>query len=402
MLTPYDEYPVHQSPYPFSHIPSTDYNWDDGYYFAAHCPSQKTVLCTGLRVNANSDMVGGYAIININGIQTTFRFSRCWRRDFNLVVGPFRIEFVEPLKKIRVTLAENDSGLSFEMFWEGTSPPVLEDHHLATNRGRATTDQSRYSQAGKVSGWINFRGKHTVMDPEEWFGSRDHSWGLYAERPPLSPVASLLPPRESKGPKRGFRFWTCWRTGEFSGHWEINEASDGRQIPLDDVFGVPFAGKLYRGWDEEYPLVAARHEMEYHPGTRLAKRGRIYLTDKFGGEWIQDFEPAAPPWFPITMGYSPGSWKDGGTFHTYHGSEELATEWDEFDFSQQPVQSPSYLDKASEAANDSFGFNNNGSEPIFGQEYIAKVTTYAPDGTVAVGGGQMEHIISPPYTPYGF
>ena len=33
MLTPYDEFPVHQASRPFSYIPSTDYNWDDGYYF---------------------------------------------------------------------------------------------------------------------------------------------------------------------------------------------------------------------------------------------------------------------------------------------------------------------------------------------------------------------------------
>lgn len=39
MLTPYDEFPVHQAPYTFSHIPSTDYNWDDGYWFA---PSIRT------------------------------------------------------------------------------------------------------------------------------------------------------------------------------------------------------------------------------------------------------------------------------------------------------------------------------------------------------------------------
>ena len=33
MLTPYDELPVHQSPYPFSVAPIADYSFDDGYYF---------------------------------------------------------------------------------------------------------------------------------------------------------------------------------------------------------------------------------------------------------------------------------------------------------------------------------------------------------------------------------
>jgi hypothetical protein len=76
-LTPYDEFPVHQEPHPFSFIPSTDYNWDDGYYFAAISPKHKTQLCCGLRVNPNSDMVGGHVLLNISGVQTTLRFNRC-------------------------------------------------------------------------------------------------------------------------------------------------------------------------------------------------------------------------------------------------------------------------------------------------------------------------------------
>jgi hypothetical protein len=41
-------------------------------------------------------------------------------------------------------------------------------------------------------------------------------------------------------------------------------------------------------------------------------------------------------------------------------------------------------------------------EPIYGLEYNAKVTTTAPDGTVAVGCAQLEIFITPPYKPAGF
>ena len=47
MLTPYDEYPVHQSPYPFSYIPSTDYNWDEGYYVGVFSAAERVFLATG-------------------------------------------------------------------------------------------------------------------------------------------------------------------------------------------------------------------------------------------------------------------------------------------------------------------------------------------------------------------
>ena len=49
MLTQYDEYPVHQSPYTFSEIPSTDYNWDDGYFFGIYNAEEQIFLYTGMR-----------------------------------------------------------------------------------------------------------------------------------------------------------------------------------------------------------------------------------------------------------------------------------------------------------------------------------------------------------------
>jgi hypothetical protein len=100
MLTPYDEFPVHQASRPFSHIPSTDYSWDDGYWFGVFSPDEKIFLGTGARVNPNTDMIGGYAFFNNNGVHSTTRFNRTWRGNFDTAIGPWRLEFVEPLKKI--------------------------------------------------------------------------------------------------------------------------------------------------------------------------------------------------------------------------------------------------------------------------------------------------------------
>jgi len=318
-LTPYDEFPVHQAPQPFSYVPSTDYNWDDGYFFGAFNPDEQVFLGTGARVNPNSDMIGGYALINVAGHQLTFRFSRSWRRDFNLRVGPWSVEFIEPLKCMRVRLEPNDSGLSFDLLWEGTAPAVLEDHHVATRRGRRTTDQSRYSQPGKVGGWIQRRDRRWELDPKTWSGSRDHSWGLYAERPPLGPVASLLPPPPplpAGEPQRALRFWTLFRTEPFSGFYHLHETADGVQANFNDVFGTPFAGEIFQGFGgSPVRLKSGRHEIELQPGTRLLKKATVHLEDVDGGLWKQVFEVAAPPWVIQTMGYHPGSWKDGGTFH---------------------------------------------------------------------------------------
>jgi hypothetical protein len=402
-LTPYDEFPVHQAPHPFSYIPSTDYAWDEGYWFSVFNANQKVFLGTYLRLNPNTDMIGGCALLNVGGYQVTLRFNRTWRSNFNLEVGPYKMVIEEPLKRIRLSLADNESGLGFDLMWEGTSPAFLEEHHIATNRGRRTTDQTRYSQPGKASGSITFRDQSWHVEPDNWSGARDHSWGLYASRPPLSPLPSLLPPLAlDEGPKRAMRFWTCFRTEPFSGFFHLHETADGVQTKMNDVFGTPFAGRIFKGWDEEdIELVAGTHKMEFEPGTRILKKATFKLKDAQGREWRQVFGIETPPWIVQPMGAFPGSWKDGGTFFTYHGSEELAIEFDEGDFSKQPFEYKPY-GVSGAAAEEGFNTGTSQGSLVHGPEYLARVTTYAPDGTVTTGSSQIELFINGAYHPYGF
>jgi hypothetical protein len=171
---------------------------------------------------------------------------------------------------------------------------------------------------------------------------------------------------------------------------------------MNDVFGTPFGGRIFKGWgDEDIELVSGRHEMAFRGGTRILERASFIMKDVKGREWRQVFDVAAPPWVVQTMGATPGSWKDGGTFHTYHGSEELALEWDEFDFSEQPFHYEPYRVTGG-GAQDSFNLGSASGSMIHGPEYLARVTTHAPDGSVTTGASQIELFIAGAYRPYGF
>ncbi|MET0986169.1 MAG: hypothetical protein ABW034_12265 [Steroidobacteraceae bacterium] len=399
IITPYDEFPVHQAARPFSYIPSTDYNWDDGYWFAFMNAKEKMFVGCGARVNPNTDMIGGYALVNIAGIQRTVRFSRCWRRDFSLNVGPFKMEFVEPLKKIRLVLEENASEIGFDVVWDAVAPPVLEGENIAFNRGRRTTEQSRYCQSGKASGWLRVGAQRWSVDHKEWNALRDRSWGLYTERPPFGPDPKLLPPKES-GTPRAFRFWSVFTAEPFSGTLQVHEAADGTQGKLDDVFGTPPEGVLQQGYgDLSARIKTIEHDIEFYPDSRILRRAALKVGDAEGREWTLDYAFRTPPWMIVTMGYTPGSWKDGGTFHSYHGSEELALEWDEFDFSRQPVvYKPYNLDPR---VNGGFNANLDFTKPITGIEYLGEVTVTSPSGQTGRGAGQVEFILSDKHHRYG-
>jgi hypothetical protein len=387
VLSPYDELPVHQTPYPLSFVANTDPGFDDGYFFGVFSAEAGVFCFQGLRINPNTDIVGGYLGIARDGVQRTVRFSRTWRELCDTTIGPYRVNLVEPYRDIHLTLDDNPSGLRCDLHWLGSSPAFTEAHHLATNRGRPTTDQTRYVQAGVASGWIEIGGERIDVDPAHWYASRDHAWGLYFERPPLAPDPTLLPPRRAEGMARALRFWTLFSSDGLSGFYAIHESADGRQVQMNDTFGTPFEGRLHVGWDDQtIDLVAGSHQLELVEGTRLLRRATITLRDSNGGTWVQYVEPVAPPWVTSTIGYQAGSWRDGGSMRTYHGPG-VSLEWDEFEIATQPFAHTVY--------------DGTVQTGLHGKEYVSRVTTRAPGGREWTGAGHTELFLDGPFAPLG-
>lgn len=198
-LSRYDEFPVHQTPYPVACIPSTDLAWDDGYYVGIYSQADDVFLYMGIRVSPNTNRIGAYAGIVTDGTQYTVRLSRSWSDDDDLRVGPLHLQISDPFQVIRTVLQSNDSDLSFDFDWLAVAPAVLEGHHRRVSHGRRTTDQTRYTQSGTGRGWIKYGGREFEVEPTRWFGTRDHSWGIYRPREPLLPTSDgcLRPSRRS-------------------------------------------------------------------------------------------------------------------------------------------------------------------------------------------------------------
>jgi hypothetical protein len=97
-------------------------------------------------------------------------------------VGPIHYEVLEPLRKIRFCLEENETqDFSFDVVFDGSAiPPFLENHEFRRQLGgfRVDTDLVRYHQVGVPRGWLKLDGQKVEINPEEWFSTRDHSWGL--------------------------------------------------------------------------------------------------------------------------------------------------------------------------------------------------------------------------------
>ncbi len=130
----------------------------------------------------NRNVIDMFAGISRGKEQLTVRASRQLDADPERVgVGPLDYEVLEPLRKVRFVLQENDIvPIRFDLTITGVLPPFLEqkDSQREPQGFRVQSDLLRYHQASTVSGEIWMDGKRIEVRDEEWFGFRDHSWGV--------------------------------------------------------------------------------------------------------------------------------------------------------------------------------------------------------------------------------
>jgi hypothetical protein len=270
MPVPLDEYPIHQVPLSLEFAGSSDRNFYDRSYFNAHNRTDELFFVTGFGVYPNLGVQDAYALLRRGDTQHSVRFSDVLSGDrMNQRVGPYRVEVLEPLQRVRLVCDGDEHGLGFDLTWEGSFPAVQEQAHLMRSGARAILDASRFAQVGTWEGVVRVDGEELAVTPDRWVGTRDRSWGI-------RPVGEAEPPgREAERPLEGF--WWLYvplRFEEFAVVLIVQELPDGNRT-LNDASRVFADGRVEQlGW----PHV----EIQYRPGTRHPEHATIHCTTPEG------------------------------------------------------------------------------------------------------------------------
>ncbi|MEE8601514.1 hypothetical protein [Euzebya tangerina] len=307
-LNAYDDFPFHQGFGPL-HVPATsDSHYQDGYYFAFYRPGQH-IFC-GLRLHPNTNVMDGYAGLVTAGEQRNVRLSRALLPDHGtLAVGPLQVEVIEPMRRQRLRLAENPTGLTFDVETTHSMPPFLETGEAQYRYGRLHNDVCRYTLAVRATGWMELDGDRTSVD--SWHGCRDHSWGIRSTMGPYVPIGGHPIPDVERDP-RAFRLWIPFEIGDLAGFVHTHETAAGRTLDLEGRVHGGVYGAAGR------PVVGLEHELRYHEGTKRLSGGTVRLTDDAGEELELAFDVACAPAHPQGFGYTRG-WSDGGQPGVYRG-----------------------------------------------------------------------------------
>jgi hypothetical protein len=198
-----DELPVHQwSEREMRFQSTTDPRAYERYWFTCQDRTGDLFIVTGFGLYPNLGTVEAYAIVNLRGQHTTVRAHRRLDRNRALMrVGPISFEPVRPFQEWRLTLDDNDYGISFDFRWYDTKRAVLQP----------VAGLGGYETFGRQEGTVLVRGQRLELTRETHQGSRDHHWGV---RDGVGGPGHSLNPKGTSvligGQWVEFRDWSIW------------------------------------------------------------------------------------------------------------------------------------------------------------------------------------------------
>lgn len=359
MLSKADDYPVHQTPDPIAHS-GVDRNFYDRYFFNGYSPDGRVFFGAALGVYPQLGVMDAAFAIRIEGRQYNLHASRHlnWDRT-DTQVGPIRIEVIEPLQSLRITVADNEHGISAELTFDGRHVPIEEPRHTRWAGTRLYMDVTRLTQLGSYTGWVRAGGQEVRFGEGECLGTRDRSWGIRAigMRDP-QPAAPPIPAQ----------FHWYWVPAQFEDrvmHFYINEDE------LGDVWNLGMI--VVRDGEAPERLREARIEPVLAPGTRWPSAGVITARDKAGGEYRVELS-SHRRFYLYGLGYTHPEWGHG------FNKGPLAVGYDECEVDEVTAYAPPHIHAQAFAT--------------------MKMTT--PDAKVLEGIGAFESFGMGPHARLGF
>jgi hypothetical protein len=224
MLTAQDDLLGHQTPRPFAVAGGGDPRFTERYWYTGQ-PIDGTplLLDIGFGHYPNRGVMDAFAGVTVGRRQHNFRASRrLGARPLDTTVGPLSLRIVEGHVLHRLALADNRSGIAFELDFEASFPAAQEKQSVRERKGVLEEDLARVAQFGRWHGWLQVGGRRHRIEPSTWFGQRDRSWGIRSEM--KTDVAR--PPVQSH--KDFFWTWSMFQTEKIAVSMFVKEREPGR------------------------------------------------------------------------------------------------------------------------------------------------------------------------------
>jgi hypothetical protein len=325
-LSALDETVMHQASLPFEYAAVSDHRFFDRLMNSAFAPDGSAGITMGIGVYKNMNVMDGFAVVQHGSkTQHNLRLSRALRPNMNTEIGPFRTEIIDPLKSRRFILEPGaDYPHHFDVTFQASLEPHLEDKHDGRIDGRLATDYLRYCQNGVLNGVIGIDG--TEIPVRDWYMWRDHSWGVRPNVGGWDPFTGTggqgtFPSAIRSGGKGLMLFGFGFSTPEYGGYISLIENGQGGRIYLTGHVGWPDGRNL--------KVVDAAYDIEFVGHSRDFSTMTIRFETDDGQHFEARNEAIGRTWIFKGLGYD-GGFNDGKGMGVYR-SAEAVTEYDAYD-----------------------------------------------------------------------
>ena len=366
MLNKLDDYPIHQTPEPIAVPATSDPNAYDRTWFNGYNADGTAYFGFGTAVYPHRGIQDAhFSVIEAGGRQhCVYASGRAPQERTDTTVGPIRYEVIEPLRRARIIIDDNDFGVSCDLTFSARTSAIQEARQVLWSRQRKVMDATRFAQFGRWTGTISHPDGELTIDSETWRGTKDRSWGVRG-------VGERVQIGAPQSPGSAFFLWAPLQWDDHISHAVFFDGPQGEAIVREGL-----TSPLYDSEDaipdelEDVvtPMATAVHRLDFHPGTRWVRHAELDLIGLDGSVRTITMEPQLRFQFK-GLGYGHPVWKQGN----WHG--ELAIGGESFD--------PLELDPLA-------------PENIHNQQ-VVKLS----DGE-RTGIGALELMVVGPYAPAGF
>ncbi len=297
-LLPEDELLFHQLPQTFATVGESDLSWTEKIWGSLFARDGSMQIDCGLGKYHNRNVIDSFAGVSRQKEQITVRSSRRMEDDLARAgVGHFDYEVIEPLRRARFRLARNDvMPVEFDVTLTAVLPPFLEakDAQREPVGLRISSDLLRYHQLCTVSGYVQIDDERVEVSDDEWYGYRDHSWGVRMDvgEPPLD-VA-----RPDRLAQNFILLWSPMFFRRPDGtHYEIHHYLQS----VDDVVTY-FSGFVNHPDGSQVPLLGLRDDLKFDPANRRLLGGTLTFDAGWGTTRTIEVEPVSDTGFHLGTG----------------------------------------------------------------------------------------------------
>lgn len=366
MLNRLDDYPIHQTPEPIAHPASSDPNVYDRTWFNGYNDDGSRYFGLGMAVYPHRGILDCHFSTVATGEQQHCFYGsrRAPQERTDMSVGPFRLEIVEPLRRARVIIDDNASGVACDLTFSARTSAIQEARQVLWSGQRKVMDATRFAQFGRWSGTVSTPDGEFAVDEETWRGTKDRSWGIRG----VGERVQFGAPRRPGG---AFFLWAPLQWDDHITHAFFFDGMNGEALVREGAVAPLFDSEA--DIPDELDAVAthmatAVHRVDYQPGTRWARHAELDLIDLYGNVRTIEMEPLLRFQFK-GLGYGHREWGQG----MWKGELEIGGE----------------------------SFDPLALDPLAPDNIHVQQVVRVTDGERS-GIGALEQILVGPYAPSGF